>query len=73
MELYTAETHCIKHGGAASRPPRPALHPTAPPPLLQAAGGAATDPASCQTLADILARIPEAKNWTQLLRVRPSD
>ena len=50
-------------------PTLPAL-PPAPGPATrqQVAAAAALDPASCLTLGDILARIPEASNWTQLMR-----
>lgn len=53
--------------GLPTLPPQPPLAGPVPP--AQLASAASLDPATCQTLGEVLAAIPEASNWTQLLKV----
>ncbi|KAI3436575.1 hypothetical protein D9Q98_005991 [Chlorella vulgaris] len=52
--------------GLPTLPPQPPLAGPVPP--AQLASAASLDPATCQTLGEVLAAIPEASNWTQLLK-----
>jgi hypothetical protein len=53
--------------GLPTLPPQPPLAGPVPP--AQLASAASLDPATCQKLGEVLAAIPEASNWTQLLKV----
>jgi len=55
--------HCVR----ACLPNQPTCLPVCLPACPQAATG--LNPAACLTLVDILASIPQAANWTQLLKV----